>query len=759
MSEILSAVRLKERILIIVITLALALLVGGSAGAVTYATTDRHEHDYKYTLEMSESGEFSLVGVCGYEKCSDPHWSGSIDKSFITTKVTKDPTCCEEGVKTYSFTWADNYVTYVRNESIPTLPHTYIGRVDFADNGTASVNGICTNPGCTNTGFSVSGVTEVELVETTPATCNSSRIDKYVIKHNGQTIDFTTITEESIEHKLNGTNVSEFLLDEGIYKFGTEGMTPIYSTDIGCGQITSARYTCDECKQEFTVKVGKPEHVLVYDAAANILPTLEADGRAVVNCTNEGCDHSIYVTLPQAVEGVNTVEVGNNHNLEERYLKYTFSSEEHGINIELDFTLDWINHSFTLDDNRTVYPTFGSAGVAYVSCTFDGCDKEVVIDLPVIVIDTNATVVSPATEKTPQRFKYSYTNDEYNFTIEFENFMGDKLSHNYVYELVASEDDFNPIFVGKCGQLECDDPIVYFPDKQLDMKEVDATCTEFAYLEFSCEHEGETYYYRMYIPFSGYAHQYELATEETVYPTTEQVGKATLRCTLCGASEDIELPVVEVNEGADNYVYDPETNTEIVTYLYVYEYRDQSFVVEHIFIRVKPHTHEYEYSLAPSQGAFGLDFIGICTITGCSEVYCESDVDAVLINDTSTCTEPGVQTYEYIKDGISQHCDIIVAFAVGHSFTDYDINASTTLLPTLDAVGHITVKCSACGAHGGIIELPKAVIGEGGNAVLQLELDSEEQDLYRYTCTVVFEGNEITVSALILLPKQNTLAE
>lgn len=754
MSEILGAVRLKERIIIIVVTLALALLVGGTAGAVTYATTDRHDHGYDYTLEKCEDGSFRLVGFCDYEECSEPEFVGTISAEYITEKVTKAPTCCSEGVKTYYFTWADNYETYTCTETIPVVSHTYVGNVAIGEDGIGKVNAVCTNVGCTNTGLSVDQITELVLVETIPASCTSDRVDKYTFQKNGETIEVTMYTKENIEHTLNGVPLSTFLLKDGVYKFGTPGLVAKHVTFLPCGQQASAQYTCEVCNKQYSVNVGSPDHVLAYDESANELPKFDSEGRATVRCFNENCDYSIYVTLPRIKEGTNAFEIGTDHILESRYLQYTFTNEEYNINIQFDITLEWFDHVVEYSESDTKNPTLEEDGYAYVKCTYEGCPKSGEIIIPKIVIGENAVKILDATENNAETYKYTYENKEYNFVVEFEFTVGEKLEHAYTYQLLDTDVPFQPALFGFCNQPGCSAPKIKL-DKNIAQKYVPASCTNRAYIEFSCQHDGETYILRTN-EFGDYDHNFVLKTDESVNPTLDATGKAVYICTKsgCNAKEEIKLPAFVVDENADNYSYDYDSNVETVHYSHTFNLHGKSYTYTFTFERQKPHDHQYDYSLVPSGTVIGgLDLVGICNFRDCRHEYIEYGVDAKCVEDTSTCTVPGYAIWEYEKDGqiISYRIDAEVV--AGHKFVSFNLKDATTILPNFTTPGSLDIHCEICGEYGTTLELPVMFIGENST----IKTQTSQQIIYDYAVTLVYEDREILVKTIIMGPNSHTL--
>ena len=62
MSEILNAIKLKDKLTIAGVMAAVAVILATVVGLLTYFTADRHTHVYDYTLQMEEDGSFTLVG-------------------------------------------------------------------------------------------------------------------------------------------------------------------------------------------------------------------------------------------------------------------------------------------------------------------------------------------------------------------------------------------------------------------------------------------------------------------------------------------------------------------------------------------------------------------------------------------------------------------------------------------------------------------------------------------------------------------------
>ena len=67
MSEILSAIRLKDKLTIAGAMAAVAAILAILVGVLTFCSADRHKHNYDFSLQMEEDGSFSLVGLCNVD--------------------------------------------------------------------------------------------------------------------------------------------------------------------------------------------------------------------------------------------------------------------------------------------------------------------------------------------------------------------------------------------------------------------------------------------------------------------------------------------------------------------------------------------------------------------------------------------------------------------------------------------------------------------------------------------------------------------
>lgn len=739
MSEIFSAVRLKERIIIITLLTVLALVVGGSAVAVTLATTTVHKHNYEFHLDKTAEGSFEFVGVCTFERCEDPYYVRYIE-SGVYEYVKTPATCCEEGVREYSFTFRerpeDLPVTYVYQEAIEVIPHSYVGEVSVK-NGVASVVASCTNEGCLTPDLAVNNSADIKLDKTIKPTCLEPEKKIYTLTYNKSLVSVTVLGDQLAEHRLNGEYISTYLLSEGVYKYGTEGIIAVGSSDVGCGQSVLGVYQCEDCKQPQTVRIGKPDHVFAYSEPDTVKPTLEAAGSATIRCTNEGCDEHFGIEIPMAVDGENTTIVGYDHILESRYIEYTFVSEEYNFTVTSQFTLPWYDHTLAYVEADTVLPGENADGKAYVRCTYEGCDKHQEIPLPKVIYDTNdagvnSVIIKKATEAKLAVAKYSFVSEEFEFTVEFETEVGTVLSHNYNYVLDFINGEIT--IVGKCKQEDCSEPVIYDTETPITTETFEATCMQPAHVKYSCVKDGKTYENNMILGFELGEHNFVISEGDTLAPTLDATGMAVLKCATDGCKESIQvtIPKMEIGVNATSEIND-ETGIETISYTYTDE--EYGFTVTAVLERVAPHDHSYTYVLEPYVDSF--DLIGHCDHPSCEEKQVIDNVPAVMLGDDSTCTVPGKQTWGYEYEGETYTCYLYVSTPLGHKMT-YDIEAESTVRPTLTEEGFIYIYCGQCGELEEGFVLPKAVIGQNTTFLAE--------GLYMYMHVIDVDGHLITVA-------------
>ena len=743
MSEIFGAIRLKDRIIIVTIMLAYALLLAGTAGAVTMASLSNHIHDYgNYYIERGEDGQFDYVGVCSKPNCDQPKYVRDILEG-VTSKITTEPTCTEEGVVTYTFVYQGK--SYTSTESVPSTGHRFECEIT-TENGVSNVKGHCTAKDCSEE-LSIVGVTDLALESTTPGTCVSSKEDKYTYTLDGVTGSFVAVSESDEEnHILNGRPISEFMASNGVVIYGTEGVTIPDGVQLsGCGQKTLGAYTCEGCNEAVPTFVGLPEH--------NYLPVdgtlkpadFDVTGQVNVKCNNKGCASIGRVNLPKAGDASVTLTIISiDEENEKQTWKYSYYSEKYNVTIEYEFVSDWVHdHVFVHDSTLTTPPTLTANGVAVVKCSVDGCNEAKQVVLPKVQIQIgqfpkegdNAVYINEfATEQKAQTVRYTYTSTIYGFTEVIEIETQKPLDHNYSYYLELAGDNY---FVVKaiCKQPECQNP-EYVKEENVKPNYVNtSTCTQFG--EQIWSHPTDESVKPLIIPsFELMGHDIRCGNDDIVEkPGTTKTGLAIAKCVNHGCTEKLEITLPKVVFGEDGNTtvlgIDNDLGIQIILYSYTHKEGDLEIPVYLETVLEEPHVHEHKYELVPMEGGdIGkFDFVGTCyAYSVCGERTVEKDVAAKLIADNSTCTGGIKQSWAYTRDGVMYYCNLDIDIPDGHHM-DFDIKASTTIRPTLTEKGSLEIFCTKCGERQ-TIDLP--VLVPGVNATLSEETDKQISYLYKY---------------------------
>ena len=504
MSEIFSSVRLKERVLIIVLTLVSAIFVGLIAGAVTYATTDRHLHEFEYQLERGPDGKFDFVGICQYEGCTNPRYVRDI-KSGVTQKVKTSATCTAPGVMEFTFKYGENnnVKTYTYTEEIPMESHTYVGEIVTVD-GVSTIKGECIYKGCDVPEINIEGATDLNLKAALEGNCYTPPKDVYTYQLNGVTATVTIQSSNEVLHKLNGEPISNYEVTDGVYLYGTNGIVLVGAPALGCGHKAPGYFVCSDCGKAVGIMVGKPDHTFVLSDKGLTKPTAVFDGQATLSCTADGCDVTKKVTLPRAVVDENSTVAYRSCSEGKQILNYTYTAEEFDVTINLELNLPWAEHSYKYDSSKTKAPTLDKDGYAVIVCDAADCGHSTRIVLNKIELDDpdrkNSEVISQATEIHPKKVLYTYVSESYGFTVELEIGIGQPLlTHKYVYELEFMGDQVFDL-VGRCHQTDCMQPEVRQSNVPVEVEDT-STCVQFGNLIYThTTDSGEKYTLTMFNP-------------------------------------------------------------------------------------------------------------------------------------------------------------------------------------------------------------------------------------------------------------------
>ncbi len=717
MSEILKAIKTKDKVIIVSAMAVFAILLAVTVGIITAATIDVHNHKFEYHIEKGTDGGFDLVGICTDVECLQPVKIVDVS-SDVAEEVTLAPTCCSEGVMKYSYTLAENNKTYTYTEKIPSDPHNYFGNIVDGN-----INAKCVNTDCTSRDLAVTGATEIKLESVVDATCHTPKIENYSYSANGVTGMVAVLVEEYTEHKLNGVYVTEFEISDGVYKYGTAGMTITSGDTLLCGQQAEGSYTCEVCEKSISAMIRRDDHVFVYDESQTVRPTALAAGSAVVKCTNDGCTESISVTLPMAVEGENATLVSKNHIAKTKTLGYSFTSSEYGFTVEFQFDIDFEEHTFVYIADESRAPTLTTEGEAVIRCSYEGCNETVRLALAKIEIGSNSTVIADATEISRQTVKYVYSNAQYDINIELTLEAGEKLSHNYVYALELEGDTVS--LVGRCSQPGCQTPVICDDDAEISYEFFEATCTEYARKVWTC---GEYTYVKTLTEDGLAEHVLVYVANDTVYPTLDSNGRAYVRCTGDGCTKYDTIILPKVVEG-ENAEVKTDLDIGIKEFDYTFVCEEYGFTVTHHFAIIVEHLHNYEFTLDRVDGEFVLS--GVCHKIPCNfNSTVEIPVQPNLSVNTTTCTTLGKLVWVYVHEDGSVHDyqENSTEYAP-HSFEMIEDGHEA---PSVYMRGSVTIKCTAsdCG-HEETITLPRAV--EGVNSVVARVEENIDMKFLAYT--------------------------
>ncbi len=782
MSEILSAIKLKDRIIIVSVLLAFAVVLALVIGAITGATVDPHVHSFKYHIERGEDGSFDYVGVCTDSECESPVsvWDITNAEESVISEIKVAPTCTADGVMKYSFRPVGSQVTYTYEEKIPALSdsysHTYYAEDATVKDGVSSVTFKCENEACNDEEtieISISDMTFVELVE--DATCNAPKVERYSYTYKGVEVIVTTKTDvEDVPHKLNGVFVTELMDENGYLPYNTEGVNLDVVGYFPCGSVGNARFVCEVCEKENKIKVIRDDHKYEFLADKTSLPTDKNEGKAYLKCTEEDCGQLKIITLPVVV-ATNDNVISRDQDKEEQTVKYTYVSGDYGFVIEEEITIPWNNHRFEFTEDCVVRPTFDKEGevtltcknsscskiisislpkiitegedknttityehllekkvytylyslaeygievtfslesewidhnyvyaesetvlpdlekdgVAYVRCDFEGCPKHHVITLPKIVLDENATMVSPASEQAAAIYRYLFENSEYGINIKIDFNVGEPLSHDYKYDIVLNVLTGKFDFVGKCNQLGCEQPEIREESIEVEMEDHSATCTTDGILIIRYFKDGVEY--KKTMP-NGTKMGHNYVESDKIDPTFARDGSVNLVCSNegCGESIPLILPQMDFRENIEIIADVTELSAAIAKYTYVNEEYNYTLIIE--FTIGSPLKHEYTYTIQPNEETGGYDLVGVCNQPECqAPTVREENIDAIIEEHISDCTTDGYIYVKYEKDGITYELTLPTQAQSGHKY-EVDVPVSKSN-PTWEKEGSAVVKC------------------------------------------------------------------
>ena len=343
MNEILSAIKLKDKITIAAVMASVALVLAGVVGAITYFTADRHAHVYDYSLQMQDDGSFSVVGVCQVPNCEKPYYNKN-NLQGVSLFSAKSPSCSAEGNRVYAYNFNGLVLKYT--EILPKSAHSYEYELITRDE-VLYINGKCTVDGCENPYIFINNVEDLKLIHVEEGTCFTPRKETYSYVAGGVSGTFITLVDEDIPHTLGGVLVDTVQNDKGEFPYGTAGVTILKPGELKCGESAEGYFVCEVCRQVEVAKVRYPDHDFKYNEAGLVRPTTESQGTALLVCANEGCTKSMTITIPEIILGVNTKVTNPATELHPDVVTYVYNSDRYGFTVEFDCEMgEPLSHSY-----------------------------------------------------------------------------------------------------------------------------------------------------------------------------------------------------------------------------------------------------------------------------------------------------------------------------------------------------------------------------------------------------------------------------
>lgn len=411
MSEIFNSVRLKNKITIISVLAAFAVILAVTVGILSYVTADRHNHIYDYDLKLNEDGSFSLVGLCSVENCESPYFlEENLDGVKLLSAVS--PTCSSEGNRVYTYTKGD--ITLKYTEKLAKSAHLYDYEL-VTNSGVVYVNGKCRTEGCTEPYLFINNITEIKLISVVEGTCFSPRQETFSFVAEGRSGTFVTLVDENIPHTLNGLPCDKFIDKNGNYAIGTPGIKLLKNEPVPCGGVGEGYFVCEVCKHYEPVNVARPDHEFVYSEENMTPPSVEnsSTGLVILTCKNSECTKTEEVILPPVIVGDTAHEISAATELHPQIVKYSYQSNLYGFKVELDYEIgDPLGHDYKykLEPSDT-----GSGGMDVVGrCAQPECQTP---EIRVENVEAKYTNTSTCVSFGEQIWSYEYNGELLTFSI------------------------------------------------------------------------------------------------------------------------------------------------------------------------------------------------------------------------------------------------------------------------------------------------------------------------------------------------------
>ena len=698
------------------------------------------EHSFVLLKDKTDIPSLTRAGRvyigCEYEGCtlSKIHNIPKIvigENAFVLSEASEDnPTIVE-----YTY-YLENYgfTLTLEIEIGAKLQHNY--KYSFERDGDGFViKGRCDQPGCDEPDVIYKDL-EISFADT--STCYKLGDKVWSCVYNGVTYTYTEPATEYPAHKL------EYIASETVKPdFNNDGLAIIRCTNEGCTKehrftlprvIVGTNALVTSTDPVSGVRVVRyiydiPSYGIVIELNYDIPPHTHSyayklepgSGPNIFDLVGSCTGHAWDCDTP-TVREENVATSFKNTSTCIQIGESVWTHVKDGVSYEFRLpAFDFAKHVYTYSSDEIVNPTFIKEGSVRMFCITEGCGHVVDVALPKIVLGENSTSISYDEETKLHVVSYSVIVN--GLLVELE-IGGVEHVHNYVFELepgIVSGYDL----VGRCkGGEDCDVPVIREENVPTTFENT-SSCTDLGHFVWTYV-DGDNVY-ELRIPASELSdHSYTYTDAGIIAPTLDSNGQITIICAneKCSYSHKAELPKIVIDGNATTESFDEETGLRVLKY---------SVTVNGVLIEfncsiLDNHTHDLKYSLEPSMNFGKLDFIGRCTNELCDYENREVNVDAELVEDTTSCVAPGIKTWKYTRDGETYHCTVRFDVFFGHEY-GYDPSASTTVKPTFDSTGSIVVYCNECDDYSVTVELPPVVINENATFVKETEYEV----VYLYT--------------------------
>ena len=226
------------------------------------------EHAYEAVVTAPTHDKMGYTthtcSVCGSSYVSD--LTDALEHEY-TSEVTKEASCTEEGVMTFTCECGENYT-----QVIPKTAHSY--------------NAVVTEPTCTTMGYTTYTCSE----------CGDSHVNNLTdaIGHSYEEA-VTAPTHDEMGYTTHTCTVCDAAYVDSYTKALDHEYTSAVTKEASCTEEGIMTFTC-ECGESYTQAIPKAEHS--YETTVTV-PTCTSAGYTTYTC--KGCDHSYISGMREAL--------------------------------------------------------------------------------------------------------------------------------------------------------------------------------------------------------------------------------------------------------------------------------------------------------------------------------------------------------------------------------------------------------------------------------------------------------------------------